>query len=178
MFFKKPAKPVRQNAMAAAKPNTPVDISGGEPSYIGRDTAIDGHLSTDGEIHIDGSIRGGVRARICVIDLHGVVQGEVAAEVVHVRGRVIGPIQGAKVYIHAGAHVEGDVYQDSISIENGAYVYGTIRHNNPPPGLAPVFSASDAKTPALDGPRPPAPADSADDGFMEGQPMRVVHSRD
>lgn len=110
-----------------------------EPSYIGRDTVIDGHITCDDEMHIDGSVRGSVRARICVIDQNGSVDGDVAGDVVHVRGRIIGPIQGSKVYIHAGAHVEGDVFQDTISIENGAYVYGTIRHNVPPPSSVPAF---------------------------------------
>ena len=64
------------------------------------------------------------------------MHGRVSGDVIHVRGRVLGPIQGSNVFIHAGAHVEGDVFNDTISIENGAYVYGSIRHNAaPPPAL-------------------------------------------
>jgi cytoskeletal protein CcmA (bactofilin family) len=95
--------------------------------------AIEGHISCDGELHIDGTVRGTVQANLCVIDEAGVVQGTVNGQVVHVRGRILGPIQGANVFIHAGAHVEGDVFNDTISIENGAYVFGSIRHNTAPP---------------------------------------------
>jgi cytoskeletal protein CcmA (bactofilin family) len=137
MFFSKKTKPkpnVASAPQATARPTGP-----SEPSYIGRDTIVDGHITSDGEVHVDGTVRGAVRAQVCVIDQHGVVDGEVTGEVVHVRGRIIGPIQGSKVYIHAGSHVEGDVFQDTISIENGAYVYGTIRHNVPPPSSIPAF---------------------------------------
>ena len=103
-----------------------------EPSFIGRNCVFEGHINCDGELHIDGTIRGTVRAGLCVVDEAGVIHGSVSGDVIHVRGRVLGPIQGANVFIHAGAHVEGDVFNDTISIENGAYVYGSIRHNAAP----------------------------------------------
>lgn len=119
---KKPAQPKR----------TQLPSTAAEPSFIGRNCIFEGHITCDGELHIDGTIRGTVEAGLCVVDEAGVVQGTVSGDVVHVRGRVLGPIQGSNVFIHAGAHVEGDVFNDTISIENGAYVYGSIRHNAAP----------------------------------------------
>jgi len=84
-------------------------------------------------LHIDGTVRGTVNAGMCVVDVAGVIHGSVTGDIIHVRGRVLGPIQGQNVFIHGGAHVEGDVFNDTISIENGAYVYGSIRHNAAPP---------------------------------------------
>jgi cytoskeletal protein CcmA (bactofilin family) len=132
MFFsrKKKQQPVvtRNPKMAAAA----------EPSFIGRNCVFEGHITCDGELHIDGTIRGTVQAGLCVVDEAGVIHGTVTGQIVHVRGRVLGPIQGSTVVIHAGAHVEGDVFNDTISIENGAYVYGSIRHNAAP---APIPAA-------------------------------------
>ena len=119
MIFRR-SKPAPRQAPVAA-----------EPSYIARDTTLEGNLMTDGEIHIDGSVRGMVRAHTCLVDARGEVRGEISAEIVYVRGRVIGPIHGLHVQIQAGAHVEGDVTNETISIENGAYVLGSIRHVNP-----------------------------------------------
>jgi cytoskeletal protein CcmA (bactofilin family) len=99
-----------------------------EPSYIARDTSLEGNIICDGEIHIDGAVRGSVRAQTCLVDAHGEVHGEVSAEIVFVRGRVIGPVSGTHVQIYSGAHVEGNVTNETISIENGAYVFGSIRH--------------------------------------------------
>lgn len=126
MFFKKKTKQA-VNARKSATTNMQV-----EPSFIGRDTTIDGHLNSEGELHVDGTVRGSIQAKLCVIDVAGIVQGDVSGEVVHVRGRVIGPIHGSSIFIYAGAHVEGEVFHDTISIENGAYVYGIIRHNDAP----------------------------------------------
>jgi cytoskeletal protein CcmA (bactofilin family) len=125
MFFNKKKKPAQPQRKAAE----PVSA---EPSFIGRNCVFEGHITCDGELHIDGTVRGTVQAGLCVVDEAGVVQGTVSGSVVHVRGRVLGPIQGSNVFIHAGAHVEGDVFNDTISIENGAYVYGSIRHNTAP----------------------------------------------
>jgi cytoskeletal protein CcmA (bactofilin family) len=102
------------------------------PSLITRDVVIDGNLVTAGELHVDGTIRGNVRARSCVIDMHGLIEGEIVAEEIFVRGRCIGPMRGVHVHLHAGAHVEGDVINESIEIENGAYIYGSIRRSEDP----------------------------------------------
>jgi cytoskeletal protein CcmA (bactofilin family) len=126
MFFnrkkKKPAQPQRGTQMHAAP----------EPSFIGRNCMFEGNITCDGELHIDGTVRGTVQAGMCVVDEAGVIHGSISGDVIHVRGRVLGPIQGSNVFIHAGAHVEGEVFNDTISIENGAYVYGSIRHNTAP----------------------------------------------
>jgi cytoskeletal protein CcmA (bactofilin family) len=102
-----------------------------EPSYIARETTIEGNLMSAGEIHIDGMVRGLVRAHTCLVDRQGEVRGEISAEIVYVRGRVLGPISGVHVQIESGAHVEGDVTNETISIENGAYVLGSIRRVAP-----------------------------------------------
>jgi cytoskeletal protein CcmA (bactofilin family) len=99
-----------------------------EPSYIARDTSLEGNIICDGEIHIDGAIRGSVRAQTCLVDTHGEVHGEITAQMVYVRGRVMGPVTGTHVHIHSGAHVEGNVTNETLSIENGAYIFGSIRH--------------------------------------------------
>ena len=144
MFFsrkkKKPAQPPRGSQVLAAP----------EPSFLGRNCVFEGNITCDGELHIDGTVRGTVQAGMCVIDEAGVVHGSVSGDVVHVRGRVLGPIQASSVFIHAGAHVEGEVFNNTISIENGAYVYGSIRHNTapaPPPSLLNGQKPLSSKTP-------------------------------
>ncbi len=128
MFFNRKAKKGQTNARPSS-----AKAAKSDPSYISRECAIDGHVNCEGEIHIDGVVRGSVNAQTCVIDVAGVVHGEVSGDVIHVQGRVLGPINGRNVYIYQGAHVEGEVLHDTISIENGAYLYGTVRHNAAPP---------------------------------------------
>jgi cytoskeletal protein CcmA (bactofilin family) len=134
MFF------TRKKKQTPAQQRAPKSVTA-EPSFIGRNCSFEGHITCEGELHIDGTVRGTVQASMCVIDQAGSVNGSVTGNVLHVRGRVLGPLHGSNVYIHAGAHVEGDVFNDTISIENGAYVYGSIRHNTAPNSQATELKA-------------------------------------
>jgi cytoskeletal protein CcmA (bactofilin family) len=121
------------------------------PSIVAQDVTIEGNITASGELHIDGTVYGSVRAKSCVIDMNGFVQGELIAEEIFIRGRVMGPIRGIHVNLYAGAQVEGDILNDTISIENGANIYGMIsRAENPladgqvhqsPPGPGDVKAA-------------------------------------
>jgi cytoskeletal protein CcmA (bactofilin family) len=104
------------------------------PSIITAEVVIEGNLLSGGELQIDGEVNGDVRARAVVIDINGIVHGEVAGEDVIVRGRIIGPIRGLHVHILNGAHVEGDVLNETISIENGAFLDGKIHRVEDPLG--------------------------------------------
>ena len=114
------------------------------PSIVAQDVTIEGNITASGELHIDGTVFGSVRAKSCVIDMNGFVQGELIAEEIFIRGRVLGPIRGLRVNLYAGAQVEGDILNETISIENGANIYGMISraenpladgqvHQDPPP---------------------------------------------
>jgi cytoskeletal protein CcmA (bactofilin family) len=161
MFFKRKRKPQSQAGTRAMSV---------EPSYIGRNSTLEGHIVCEGELHIDGSVRGRVRAQMCVVDRYGVVHGDISGDIVHVRGRVIGPIQGSAVYVYSGAHIEGDVYNDTLSIEPGAYVDGALRHNPQP---VQAQSARMAQRPATE-----ASALSDETAKTESQKLRVISSRE
>jgi cytoskeletal protein CcmA (bactofilin family) len=134
MFFMRKKK-IQPKQNDAEKP------AGAEPSFIGPNCSFEGNIICEGELHIDGTVRGTVQASVCVIDTKGSLYGSLSSAVIHVRGRIMGPLQGGNVFIHAGAHVEGDVFNDTISIESGAYVYGSIRHNAAPGAPGSVIKA-------------------------------------
>lgn len=127
MIFKR-NKPAPRQEVAAIEPV--VADTAAEPSFIGRDTTVEGNISTAGEIHIEGELRGSIRAYTCLIDSEGQVNGGVSAQFVVVRGRVLGPITATHVTIQKGAHVEGNVVHEGLSIEHGAFVMGSITQSN------------------------------------------------
>ena len=137
------------------------------PSILTGEVVIDGHLLSGGELQIDGEVNGDVRARAVVIDVNGVVHGEVAAEDIIVRGRIIGPIRGLHVHILNGAHVEGDVLNETISIENGAFVDGKIHRVDDPLGEA---YGHDLEQPASHY-VPPAPLQQSNYSFNSDRPF-------
>jgi cytoskeletal protein CcmA (bactofilin family) len=117
------------------------------PSIITEDVVIEGNLISGGELQIDGTVNGDVRAHSVVVDAQGVIHGEVVADEVLVRGRIIGPIRGVHVHVYAGGHIEGDVINETISIDNGAYVDGAIRRSDdplaePPPQYDPQYETA------------------------------------
>jgi cytoskeletal protein CcmA (bactofilin family) len=115
MFFRK-QKTVGNDNQA---PLTP-------PTLIGSDSRLDGMIETEGEIHIDGIVRGVVKAGTCIVGKDGEVEGEIVADDIVVHGRVIGPLRGNHVHLQAGASVDGDITCDTIAIDNGARLSGAV----------------------------------------------------
>jgi len=147
------------------------------PSIVAQDVTIEGNITASGELHIDGTVYGSVRAKSCVIDMNGFVQGELIAEEIFIRGRVMGPIRGIHVNLYAGAQVEGDILNETISIENGANIYGMISRAENPLADGQVHQAP----PPADDKARPAPnlaigsvnyfAENPDEAF---RPLKVV----
>jgi cytoskeletal protein CcmA (bactofilin family) len=93
-------------------------------SLIAEDLVIEGGLSGDVELHIDGAVRGDVRVSRLSIGETGSVEGSVQAESVDCRGKVIGAITAPQVRLYSAAHVDGDVTHDQLTIEAGAFFQG------------------------------------------------------
>ncbi len=144
MIFRKTRKPgesepVRMEQQTAPPrqqdvPEPQQDTTATGPSVLTPDAVLEGNLSTEGELHIDGTVHGSVQASVIVIGAQGAVHGHVVGEEVYIRGRVIGPICGVNVTIVAGGHVEGDILNQTIAIETGAYIDGKIRRTEDPIG--------------------------------------------
>ena len=108
-----------------------------EPTIIGQDAVFDGTFTSDGDIHILGTMRGAVSARLCVVEVQGTVEGQISAEEVLVIGRVVGPLRGRHVHLQAGAIVEGDITSETIAIDHGAKLSGSVWHSgNDVPALS------------------------------------------
>jgi cytoskeletal protein CcmA (bactofilin family) len=83
-------------------------------------------------MQIDGKVEGNVRAHKAVIGSSGVINGEIVAEEIVIRGEVNGPIRGRLVQLSAGARVVGDIVHGTISVESGAAFEGNIRRSDTP----------------------------------------------
>ncbi len=156
MFFGK-----KQNSRQGSDPSGRGGRVG--PSIIGSDVVIQGNLVTGGELQVDGTIQGDVRAAAMVIGPQGAIHGEVVAEEIIVRGRVIGPIRGVRVQVFSSAHVDGDIVHDSLAVETGAFCQGNIRRSEEPlsqPGRA--ILPPDAQAPEHEGDAAAAAGDEED----------------
>ncbi len=102
------------------------------PSIISGDLIITGNLLSGGELQVDGTIDGDVRASSLVIGELATVTGEIMAEEIIIHGRVIGCVRGLRVVLAANCHVEGEIFHESLAVEPGAFFEGNCRRSEDP----------------------------------------------
>ncbi|QNL18589.1 polymer-forming cytoskeletal protein [Hyphobacterium sp. CCMP332] len=116
------------------------------PSIISADMVLQGSITSEGEVQLDGSVEGDIRAGSLTIGEEASVDGEVIAETVIVRGKVKGSIRARQVQLAATARIEGDIVHSALSMESGAFFDGHCRHSSDP--VADAGKAPGAKAPA------------------------------
>jgi len=104
------------------------------PSLLSSDLTIKGNVITSGDIQIEGTIEGDVRAHLLTVGESATIKGEIAADDVVVNGRVIGRLRGLEVRLTATSRVEGDIVHKIIVIESGAQFEGTVQRQQDPLG--------------------------------------------
>ncbi|MDR3509439.1 MAG: polymer-forming cytoskeletal protein [Caulobacteraceae bacterium] len=93
-------------------------------SLIASDIAIQGNVVGEGDLHVDGLIRGNVSVPRLSIGESGRIEGDIEAEVVETRGHITGAVNAHQVRLAASSHVEGDITHEELTIETGAYFQG------------------------------------------------------
>ncbi len=101
-------------------------------SVLSSDLTIVGNLKTAGDIQIEGTVEGDIRAHLLTIGEGATVRGECMADDVVVNGRVIGKVRGLKVRLTSTARVEGDIIHKTIAIESGAHFEGSVQRQEDP----------------------------------------------
>lgn len=93
-------------------------------SLVAEGVSFRGDLATDGDLHLDGSVDGDLKAGHLTIGETGSVNGTIQAETLDIRGRVTGTISARNVRLWASAHVDGDITHAELTIETGAHFEG------------------------------------------------------
>ena len=101
-------------------------------SVLSSDLVITGNIKTTGDIQIEGTIEGDIRAHLLTVGEGATVKGECLADDVVVNGRVIGRVRGLKVRLTSSARVEGDIIHKTIAIESGAHFEGSVQRQDDP----------------------------------------------
>ncbi len=105
-------------------------------SLIAAGTTVDGGVSGDSELHVEGLIRGDVAVTHLFIGEGGQIEGAIQAESVEARGKVVGSIAAKQVRLLAGCMVDGDVSHEVLTMEPGAAFQGrSLRLERPTPAL-------------------------------------------
>ena len=112
------------------------------PSILSSDLTIKGNVTTTGDVQVEGTIEGDIRAHLLTVGEGATVKGEVIADDVVVNGRVVGRLRGLKVRLTATARVEGDIIHKTIAIESGAHFEGTVQRQDDPLSAKPAKSGA------------------------------------
>lgn len=114
---------------------TPVRMPRGgraAPSIISADVVVIGDVTSGGDVQIDGTIEGDVKSQSLTVGDKATINGEILADDVVVRGRVIGSIRARRVQLCSTSHVEGNILHEALAVESGAYFEGNCRHSSDP----------------------------------------------
>ncbi|MEL6235348.1 MAG: polymer-forming cytoskeletal protein [Pseudomonadota bacterium] len=151
-----PASPP-MNAPASSTPPGPSSTAPkpkATPSVLSSDLTVRGNVLTAGDIQVEGTVEGDIRAHLLTVGETATIKGEVVADDVVVNGRVMGRLRGIKVRLTSSARVEGDIIHKTIAIESGAHFEGSVSRAEDP-----LNTGSSKQPPA----RPPQAAPAAND---------------
>jgi cytoskeletal protein CcmA (bactofilin family) len=136
------------------------------PSILSSDLTITGNLRTTGDIQVEGTVQGDIRAHLLTVGETANIEGEIVADDIVVTGRVVGKVRGLKVRLTSTARVEGDIIHKTIAIESGAHFEGSVQRAEDPlstgqsGGMAP--RAPSAPAPAVPRPAAAGPAPTSE----------------
>ncbi|MCU0912455.1 MAG: polymer-forming cytoskeletal protein, partial [Rhodobacteraceae bacterium] len=75
------------------------------PSILSSDLTVVGNLKTSGDIQVEGTVEGDIRAHLLTVGEGATIKGEIVADDIVVNGRVIGRVRGLKVRLTSSARV-------------------------------------------------------------------------
>ena len=120
---------------SAARP-APASDSATRPkppaSVLSADLTVTGNLRTTGDIVVEGTVDGDIRAHLLTVGEGATIRGEIVADDVVINGRIVGRVRGLKVRLSSSARVEGDIIHKTIAIESGAHFEGSVQRQDDP----------------------------------------------
>ena len=129
-------KPKAPEASSVSKPSTDFVPSApkgkASASVLSSDLTVVGNLRTTGDIQVEGTVEGDIRAHLLTVGESATIRGEIVADDIVVNGRVIGRVRGLKVRLTSTARVEGDIIHKTIAIESGAHFEGLVQRQEDP----------------------------------------------
>lgn len=154
--------------------STPPAKRNGNVSVLAADLNISGVIASEGAIELHGKVDGELAAAAVTIGADGRMKGKVQAGQVDVLGRLEGTVACGTLTLRAAAHVHADCQSARLIIESGAVVEGHFTRPPPPPAPpAPPTGQPAATTAPAKGANKPAtttdkPAGTAPDDRPAG----------
>jgi len=99
-------------------------------SILSQGLKIEGNISSEGKIRIDGAVIGDIRGDFIIIGETSQIKGNITAKNLVVMGEVEGNISVDSLEIKESAKIKGDINCKSLSVEPGASIEGHVKSGN------------------------------------------------
>ena len=95
-------------------------------SIITQGIDFTGEVNTEGDIHLDGNMRGTIKANEVVIGQNGIFEGEIISNILIVNGHVKGKFNIKNLNIRRDGTLSGKAKYLNVTIESGGKVLGEL----------------------------------------------------
>ncbi|MBK8520244.1 MAG: polymer-forming cytoskeletal protein [Ferruginibacter sp.] len=101
--------------------------AGNDSTMIGAGTTITGDMESNGDIRIDGILKGNLKGKAkIIIGTDGVVEGNIEGLQADIMGQVTGTIKVQDLlFLHGKTQVNGDIYAGKLQVEPTAVFNGS-----------------------------------------------------
>jgi cytoskeletal protein CcmA (bactofilin family) len=100
-----------------------------KPSIISEGFEFIGTITSEGTLNIAGVVKGKITAKSVLIDVEGQVEGELNADQLMVKGKVIGDVTCQDLNVGPRAFMDGTISYQNIHIQRGGRVAGKFNQN-------------------------------------------------
>lgn len=96
---------------------------------IGRGTVIEGNVHAEGDLRIEGTVKGDVTTKTkLVVGAHAVIDGNILAQHAEIAGRVQGTVKAlGLLVINSSGTILGDVITKDLNVESGSTFNGRLQ---------------------------------------------------
>jgi cytoskeletal protein CcmA (bactofilin family) len=105
-------------------------IDSEKPSVISEGCSIEGSVTSDGVLLLEGIINGSVSAVKLSIGRYGRMHGQVRCKTLSIMGVFAGQAKCEDLYVASSANLEGDISYQKIQVERGAVILGELMNKN------------------------------------------------
>ena len=98
-------------------------------TIVGEGIDFSGEVNTEGNIHVDGIMRGTIKAQEVVVGPKGDFDGEIIADILIVNGNIKGKFNIKNLQVRKNGVLQGKIKYEVIIIEAGGKVLGELGVN-------------------------------------------------
>jgi len=96
------------------------------PTIISEGSSLDGNLSFDGLVHLDGKFKGNLKADKVVVGKNGVFNGNLVANSVNISGSLKGDVSCQTISIKNGSKIVAKIQYEVIEMQAGTVISGEL----------------------------------------------------